>query len=265
MPPRGRSIPLSLPRRLVIDMLHYARKVPTVPVQRSINVAALRDARRQIDGPPSWCVIFTKAYALVTARFPELRCAYLSFPRPYLYEHPFSIASVAVERQYQDENGVFFVHLRGPENQTLTALEDHLRRFKEEPLERIGLYRRALHFSRLPRPLRRFAWWFGLNSSGPKRAARMGTFGVSVYSGSWCGIVASAIGADDHLDLRNHRRGRRRYGPPDLRPSSHGRLDGGAVLAALDETLNREILTELRGLAAPRRADDDGGNQLLAG
>ncbi len=31
-------------------------------------------------------------------------------------------------------------------------------------------------------PLRRFAWWYGLNGSGPRRARRFGTFGVSVYS-----------------------------------------------------------------------------------
>ena len=36
---------------------------------------------------PSWCAIFTKAYAVVAARYPELRRAYLKFPFPRLYEH----------------------------------------------------------------------------------------------------------------------------------------------------------------------------------
>ena len=33
----GRSLRLSLPRRFVCDLLHFARKVPTVPVQRTMN------------------------------------------------------------------------------------------------------------------------------------------------------------------------------------------------------------------------------------
>src|SRR5438477_401448 len=40
-----------------------------------------------------------------------------------------------------------------------------------------------LHFARrMPRPLRRFLWWAVLNLSGPQRALRMGTFGVTAYS-----------------------------------------------------------------------------------
>lgn len=263
--PRGRTLPLSLPRRLVIDLLHFARQIPTVPVQRSVQVGALREVRKQLAAPPSWCVLFTKAYAVVAARFPELRRAYLGFPNPRLYEHPFSIASVAVEREYRGENGVFFAHLRGPENQSLAALEGHLRRFKEEPIEKIGLYRRALYISRLPRPLRRLAWWVGLNSSGPKRAARMGTFGVSVYS---------ALGAES-LHPLSPLTTTLTYGTIASDGTvtarliyDHRVLDGSTVARAmetLDGVLNGEILAELRGLAASGRTDDDRGNQLLAG
>lgn len=269
---RGRTLPLSLPRRLIIDLMHFAQQVPTVPVQRTINVAALREARQALSVPPSWCVMFTKAHAIVASRFPEFRRAYIGFPRPHLYEHPFSIASVAIEREYRGENGVFFAHLRGPENQSLTALDDHLHRFKNEPIEKIGLYRRALYFSRMPRFLRRFAWWYGLNSSGHKRAARMGTFGVSVYS---------ALGAES-LHPLSVLTTTLTYGPiaGDGKVTvrliyDHRVMDGSTVaraLKALDDVLNQEILAELRGLT-PRsasegnegNADDHGGNQLLAG
>ncbi len=43
---RGQMIRLSIPRRMVIDLLYFARKVPTVPVQKRITVAALISARR---------------------------------------------------------------------------------------------------------------------------------------------------------------------------------------------------------------------------
>ena len=37
----GRTIRLSLPRRFVGDLVHFAHKVPTIPVQRLFNVAEL--------------------------------------------------------------------------------------------------------------------------------------------------------------------------------------------------------------------------------
>jgi hypothetical protein len=76
---------------------------------------------------------------------------------------------------------VFFAHLRAPEDQTLTQLDAHLRRYQQEPVERFGLFRRVLAISRLPRPLRRVMWWVGLNASRYKRARRKGTFGISAY------------------------------------------------------------------------------------
>src|SRR5579864_4603640 len=100
----GRSLSLSLPRRFIGDLLHFARKVPTVPVQRRMNIAPLQAARRQAVPRPSWCSLFTKAYAMVAAARPELRRAYLSFPWPHLYEHSISVASVAIERKVGDED-----------------------------------------------------------------------------------------------------------------------------------------------------------------
>jgi hypothetical protein len=179
----GRRLPLSLPRRLIGDLMHFARQIPSVPVQRRMNLAPLVAAREQAQPWPSWCALFTKAYALVAAKRPELRRAYLSFPWPHLYEHPVSIASIAVERRIGDEDAVLFAQLRGAERHMPEQLDSFLKDCKERPVEFIGTFRRALRISGLPRPLRRFIWWLGLNSSGYKRARNLGTFGVSVYSG----------------------------------------------------------------------------------
>jgi hypothetical protein len=179
----GRSIPLSLPRRFVGDLLHFARKVPTIPVQRRMNIAPLLTARSRALPRPSWCSLFTKAYAMVAAKRPELRRAYLSFPWPHLYEHPVSIGSVAVERRLGDEDAVFFIQVREPENHTPEQLDEYLQDCKLRPVERIPTFRRTLRVARLPRFMRRFIWWLGLNYSGYHRARNWGTFGVSVYSG----------------------------------------------------------------------------------
>ena len=140
---RGHSIALSLPRRLICDLLHFARKVPSVPVQRRVDVAGLRDARSAGVVRPSWCTLFLKAYGLVAGQMPELRRAYLSWPWPRLYETPFNVASVSLRRKYRGENAIFFAHFLTPERQSLADLESHLRRFKEAPLESIGVFRRG--------------------------------------------------------------------------------------------------------------------------
>jgi hypothetical protein len=251
--PRGRTLALSAPRRLIGDLLHFAQKVPSIPVQRPMNVAALVAARSRRPRRVSWCALFTKAYATVAAEVPELRRAYLPFPRPRLYEHPVSVASVAVERHYQGEPAVFFAHLRGPEAQPLADLDAHLRRFKEDPVESFGLFRRALMVSRLPRPLRRGLWWFGLNASGPKRAARMGTFGVSSYAAMGAEslhplsplattLSYGIVGADGTVTVRI--------------VYDHRVMDGATVARALvrmEQVLNQDLVTELgrgHGLAA---------------
>jgi hypothetical protein len=244
----GRSVSLSLPRRFIIDLVHFARKVPSVPVQRRMNLAAVVAARQAAAPRPSWAAIFTKAYSFVCAARRELRRSYLPFPWPHLYEHPISIASVAIERQFDDDEAVFFGHLRSPEKVGLADLDRALRRFKERDVKKIGSFRQALRMSRLPRPLRRFAWWVALNWWGRKRAHYFGTFGLSVYAGLG---AASLHPLSPVTTLLN-------YGMIDEQGSvdvrliyDHRVMDGGNVaraLADLERVLNNEIVTELRYL-----------------
>jgi len=248
--PVGRNLPLSLPRRFIGDLVHFAHRVPTVPVERLMQLAPVIAARQRAQPRPSWCAIFTKAYAFVASAYPELRRAYLSFPQPHLYEHPINVASIAVERRLRDEDAVFFVHLKNPEKQTLQELDWQLRRAKEQPIEKIGSFRRVLLVSRLPWPLRRFVWWTGLNVSGRKRAHYLGTFGVSVYSG----LGAASLHPLSPLTTTLN------YGviAPDGGVQvrlvyDHRVLDGATVARALGElerVLTCEILAELRCLQA---------------
>src|SRR5438067_676799 len=99
MAPAGRRLPLSPPRRLVCDMLHFAGGVPSVPMQRRMNLGELVATRAAVAPPISWSAIFLKAYGAVAAERPELRRCYLPWPRPHLYEHPVNVASLAVERR----------------------------------------------------------------------------------------------------------------------------------------------------------------------
>jgi hypothetical protein len=245
----GRSIPLSLPRRWIVDLLHFAQKVPTVPVQRRIDLRAVIDARSRLVKRPSWAALFARAYGLVAREVAPLRRYYLSFPWPRLYEFPYSIASVAIEREWQGEPAVFFAHLRSPETQTVSSLDDHLRAFKEKPITDFGLFRRALQIARYPRPLRRLAWWYGLNTNGAKRAKRIGTFGLSVYSGLGSESLHPLSPLTTTLNY-----GVIENGWVTVRVIyDHRVMDGGTVARAqsrLEEVMNDDVVKELRSLYA---------------
>ena len=71
--PAGRNLPLSLPRRTVGDLLHFAQRVPVITMQRRMHLGDLIAARAALAERPSWVAIFLKAYATVTAQTPVLR------------------------------------------------------------------------------------------------------------------------------------------------------------------------------------------------
>lgn len=246
--PAGRNLPLSLPRRLIGDLMHFAHQIPTVPVQRRMNLAPVVAARQAAQPKPSWCALFTKAYAIVTAASPQLRRAYLSFPQPHLYEHPTNVASVALERLHGDEEAVFFAQIRSPEKQSLFELDARLGQLKEQPLESIAAFRRALLVSSLPKPVRRLVWWIALNAWGRKRASYLGTFGVSVYAG----LGAASLHPLSPLTTTLNYGVLEADGSLEVRITyDHRVLDGATVARALGElerVLKCEILAELRYL-----------------
>jgi hypothetical protein len=244
--PAGFNLPLSLPRRFVGDMLHFSQQVPTVPVQRRMKLGDVVAAREAAGPKPGWCAIFTKAYAFVCAAWPELRRAYLSFPWPHLYQHPINVGTIAVERRFNDEDAVFFAHIRQPEKLSLAEIDAKVHHFKEHPLETISSFRRGLRVSRLPRPLRRFLWWFALNVSGRKRAHFAGTYGVTAYSGLGASSLhpLSVMTSTLNYDVIEP------DGSVDVRiVYDHRVLDGATVaraLADLEGVLKNEIVAELR-------------------
>ncbi|MGL6075836.1 MAG: hypothetical protein ACRC8S_16900 [Fimbriiglobus sp.] len=240
---------LSLPRIWVGDLLHFAHRIPTVPVERKVNIASLVQARRLSNFQTRWVSVFLKAYALVAVNRPKLRQAYLSWPWAHLWQHPVNVVSVAITRDYHGEPAVFFAKLREPENCTLPELDAFLDTHANAPIESIGAYRRLIRTSRLPKILRRAVWSAGLNWSGALREKNFGTFGVSVYSSTGTDsqhpmsplttlFNYSPISANGDVTLRI--------------VYDHRVMDGLEIAHALreiEETLQGTILAEIRELA----------------
>jgi hypothetical protein len=252
MPPaeRGVWLKLSPARRIMIDMLHFAQRVPSIPVARAMNVAAVAQARALSGSAASWTAVFLRAYGLVCQRRAELRRALIPFPYPHLYEHPHSICVLAAERQWRDESVLLGAKIRSPETTPLQVLQRHISHIKTAPVEKISDFRQVLRLGRFPRFLRRFLIWQTLSLSGAKRAKRFGTFGLSSYG---------SLGAEQvhpraiHTSLLT-------FGP--ISPAGdvvakivydHRVLDGACVarcLKHLEDVLHTEVLSELRGLSS---------------
>ena len=101
--PKGVEFPLSVPRRLIADLLHFSKRVPSIPLSRQMDVSALLGPRRAHPARPSWSVIFMKAYARVAMEHSPLRRALLEIPRQRIYEHPQTNCSLAIERELFQE------------------------------------------------------------------------------------------------------------------------------------------------------------------
>jgi len=252
----GRSIPLSLPRRFIGDLVHFAQQVPSHTMERRMRLRALAAAREAAFPRPGWAAIFLKAYALLAARRPELRQIYLPFPTPHLYEHPRNIASVAVSRPWGDdgEEAVFFGLIRSPETLGVWDIERRLQEFKEQPLETNSAYRRILWLTRMPRPIRRLLWWASLNLSGGFQAEYVGTYALSVVSS----LGASGLQLLSPLTAALNYGVLERDGSLDVRLTYDHRVRDGRsaarALADLEDVLLGEVINELGYLRALRAA-----------
>ncbi|HJZ57102.1 MAG TPA: hypothetical protein VKE74_19185 [Gemmataceae bacterium] len=250
---RGRVIPLSRPRRVIADLMHFSARVPSVPVQRRMNIAPLQDRRAALAERPSWAAIFTKAFALVAAEFPELRRAYCKFPWPHLYEYPTSVATIMMEREYRGEQAVFGLLVKDPARRAVAQLSRSLNAARTAEVAEVDDFRRALWVAGLPRPLRRLLWWVGLNV-GRQRANYFGTFGVSAYSALGaeslhplspltCTLNYGVIAPDGTVDVRLIYDHRVTDGPTIAR-----------ALVRLERVLNTSLCGELTSLPSATAA-----------
>ncbi|MGA2944312.1 MAG: hypothetical protein ABSE50_19990 [Xanthobacteraceae bacterium] len=165
----------------MLDLLYFAKRIPTVPVQMRMSLAPLVTARAECRQKVPWVAIFTKAYAMVAQEFPELRRTYIKIPWHMLYEYPTSRALIMVERDYNGEPTVLPVSIKDPARESLHYITGQIEQARHAPVEQLKNFRRWIWFARLPTSLRRIAWWIGLNW-GRQRGNYFGTFGVSVYS-----------------------------------------------------------------------------------
>jgi hypothetical protein len=242
---RGTVRNISIPRRLVADLMHASVRVPFVSLTRVVNVRPLVEARAQAARPPGWAAIFVKAFALVAREQPILRTLYVKWPLPGFYELPRSVAMVAIARTQDGEDCVLPQRVTAPDEIPLAQVDALIRQAKEAPISEVPAFRKMLRVTRLALPLRRFLWAIGLNL-GRQRANFFGSYGVTSVAAYGPGelhalspgpfvLSYGVVGPDQSLDvvLRwDHR-------VTDAAPMAK-------ALTRLEQVLNTEIAAEIR-------------------
>ena len=89
---RGKKSAVTPARAVVLELLHHARKASSLPLAKTMNLQAILQPRKTAG--VSWTALFLKAYGLTALEHPELRRAFIPYPRKHFYEHPDSVAAI---------------------------------------------------------------------------------------------------------------------------------------------------------------------------
>src|SRR6478609_2911334 len=243
---RGTVRKISVPRRLVADLMHASIRVPFVSLARPLNIRSLLEARAQTAQPPGWAAIFVKAFALVAKDQPVLRTLYVKWPLPAFYELPRSVAMVAIARVEDGQDCVLPQKVTAPDEMPLAEVDALIRHAKNAPIDEVPAFRKMLRTTRLPLPLRRLIWAIGLNF-GRQRANYFGSFGVTSVAAYGAGQLHAISPGPFVLS----------YGvvKPDQTVDvvmrwDHRITDAALIartLTRLEQVVNTEISAELRG------------------
>jgi hypothetical protein len=247
---RGTARKISLPRRLIIDLMRASIGVPLVSLQRTLDIRELIEARAQAARPPGWAAIFVKAFCLVAKQQPVLRTLYVKWPWPHFYEMPRSIAMVTIARVEDGEDCVLPQRVTAAEESTLDEVDHAIRHAKTAPVAEVGAFRKMLQVSALPLPLRRLVWQIGLNF-GRQRANYFGNVGVTSVA-AYGGGELHAIGPGPYIltyDVTSEGRTIDVLIRWDHRVTDAAQI--AKTMALLERVLNTEIAAELRANQSP--------------
>src|ERR1700730_7065285 len=134
---RGTVRKISMPRRLVADLMHASMHVPFVSLPSPLDVRPLLEARALAAQPPGWAAIFVKAFAVVAQEEPVLRTLYVKWPSPGFYELPRSVAMVAIARVESGQDCVMPQKVTAPDEMALTEVDALIRHAKEAPIDQV--------------------------------------------------------------------------------------------------------------------------------
>lgn len=106
---------------------------------------------------------------------------------------------MTIAREYEGEERLFFARFNAPENRSLVDLQKHFDYYRKAPISEIKQFRHQIRFSKMPKFIRRFAWWTLSNVWPQKRASHMGTFGISISGNKGCYGLSHHLGTNSTI------------------------------------------------------------------
>lgn len=242
---RGTVRKISLPRRLIVELMRASMRVPLVSLRRRLKLGPMLEARRVMAERPGFAAIFAKAFSLAAKEQPILRTLYIAWPWPHFYELPRSVAMIAVSRTLQGEDCVLPQKLTAPDELPLAHVDAMVREAKTAEINAVPMFRKLLRISAYPQPLRRLIWTVGLNI-GRLRANHAGNFGITSVSAFGPGEL-HAISPGPFLLTYGEMQSDQTC---ELVIRWDHRVTDAAMIAAtltrLEQVLNNEIAAEMR-------------------
>ena len=253
-PPDGGMGPLPINRAFVVDYLQVASRVPSQPLVRRMSLGEVGRVREQACVRIGWTAVFTRAYALLTERHPDLRLRVVEWPWLRLFRRPRQGATICVRREHLGLQWLFYYGIPQPEQCSLDEIQRELTHAATADVESIESFRSQIAYSRLPSPIRRLCWWAVLNSPKWLGKSMGGTVGItSVASWGAISVHPPSVGV---MVLT--------YGPLEQDGTmqvtlvyDHRIFDGATIamfLAELESILQTQIVGELRQLSQSRSA-----------
>lgn len=183
-------------RQIVLDVIRWARSVPSFAVECTVELTELAALRAQCNQRPpslehndtrfndrrlSWSAIFLRAFGLAINDCPLLRQSYHSFPRQRLYQTNDIAISLTVSRQVEGQQKLYFGKMVSPNLKSVSEIQQTLNYYQfHDAQEAFGQQCRA---ASLPRVFRDWLWWWRLHGNPAKRAKRLGNAGFSTLAG----------------------------------------------------------------------------------
>ena len=238
------TAPLPAGRGCVGDIAILALDVPLFPVDRSMRLAEVAEARTSAAVRIGWAAIFLKGYAIVAREMPPLRSWLAGRLWQRLATSSESVAVLAVNRGDEGHDRLFFARLPRPDALPLPRLQESIDRFVSRPVDEV--FARQLQLEGVPGWLRRTILRWNMRSASPKRVTRIGTYSLSALAGFSATNRFHPTLCTTSLS----------YGPLEADGrclvtliADHRVLDGATVakaLARLEEVLATDIAAELR-------------------
>ena len=172
---------LSGARGCVGDVALLGRTIPLFPVERTLRLQPVAEARAAATPRIGWAAMFMKAYAAVARDMPLLRTWMAGLVRPRLVTADQSVATLAVNRVEEGADRLCWTRITAPDTLPLASLQRLVDDALAKPLDEA--FPRQLELERTPGWLRRTILRWNMRSTSPKRASRIGTFSLSTLAG----------------------------------------------------------------------------------